>query len=77
MFGWFKKRLQHKINVSDYHFSVRAYEGDFYYLPSPELKEWLTDYKDKYEMRYDEMTGERYILFDDKNTALMCKLAFA
>lgn len=41
-----------------------------------ELRLWLNGCECKYELNYDEHTGERWIEFKDRAVALECRLIF-
>ena len=53
------------------------FQGDYELWPSPELILFLEDHKGKYQLRYDDVTGAHWIDFDDKGTAVICRLTFA
>ena len=76
MFWIFKRRFSHKVIVSLDHYNVKIFANEPVEILSADLLDWLAEFKGKYQLVYDEMSGQKSIKFTDKSTATMCRLTF-
>lgn len=79
MFGWFKwgKRDALQVKLANDVIQVEVFANELTITPNRDLAEWLIPYKGQYKLGYDPKTGKRWVEFDDKNVAIMCRLVFA
>lgn len=78
MLGWLTgKKDQLKVFVATNVIEVDSIGGELTLMPNADLREWLVPYRGQYRFGYDSRNGKRWIEFDDKNVAIMCRLVFA
>jgi len=73
--AWFKKRDDLRVFVRTGLIRI-DYQERYPVVWDQELETWLYPYKGKYELKYDEYTGERWLQFKDRATAIQCRLIF-